>query len=250
MTDPFRCSIASEDDGATGEPIAGTAPTDVDWLLVEDAGPWPAKATAHLDATAEGARVQLVRRHGRADVGDHRARISTSAPGVVPYFLVCTNGRRDLCCAERGRPVAAALTARWPEATWETTHLGGHRFAATLVAFPSGLALGRLDADTAVAACEQLLAGTMPLDHARGRVGWPARAQYADLTLRRRHGWTGLDDVRWVSESGDHGDQGNRVTLDTPDGRTTVVVEQHPGEPRRQSCGDDKLKAAPRFLMR
>ena len=30
--------------------------------------------------------------------------------------------------------MAAALTEQWPAQTWETTHLGGHRFAATLLA--------------------------------------------------------------------------------------------------------------------
>ncbi|HEU5385864.1 MAG TPA: sucrase ferredoxin [Streptosporangiaceae bacterium] len=45
--------------------------------------------------------------------------------------LVCTNGKRDRCCAVRGRPVAAAIADATGWDTWESSHLGGHRFAAT-----------------------------------------------------------------------------------------------------------------------
>ena len=81
-----------------------------------------------------------------------------------PLWLVCTNGRRDRCCAEIGRPITAALAERWPEATWETTHLGGHRFSGTLLALPSGHTLGRLDVASAVEACAALEKGSVPVE--------------------------------------------------------------------------------------
>ncbi len=228
MTDDFRCSVASEGGAGAGtagpEPIAGTAPTEAEWLLVEQSGSWAAKATGHLaDLVARDGRAQLIRRHGgSAERGTRVFRASLDAPTAVrtvllddardvaalaqltdadytpydgPLWLVCTNGRRDVCCAERGRPVAAALAERWPEATWETTHLGGHRFAATLLALPSGVTLGRLDAGTALDACARLLAGELPLEVTRGLAGRTPPEQAADLHLRGRHGWTGLADV-------------------------------------------------------
>ena len=67
-------------------------------------------------------------------------------PVEGPLFLVCTHGRRDVCCAERGRPVAQALATAVPGATWESSHVGGDRFAGNLVAFPHGLYLGRVAA--------------------------------------------------------------------------------------------------------
>ena len=221
----FRCSTASRDDG---EHMAGTAPTETAWLLLEYAGSWGRKAVAEsrlpeevrslLDGLA-GVRVQLIRRHGGAvDAGprvftaslgrdprvetavlddvrdvldlDVAALAAGGVPGLAPYdgplWLVCTNGRRDRCCAETGRPIAAALAERWPEATWETTHLGGHRFAGTLVALPTGVTLGRLDAASAVVACGDLAEGSLPLDRARGRAGLPGPAQVAELHLRAR----------------------------------------------------------------
>ncbi len=213
-------------------------------------------------------RAQLIRRHGgrsgpgirvfRARLGEPSSLRTTViddlseltdladddlAPYDGPLWLVCTNGRRDVCCAERGRPVAAALARRWPEATWETTHLGGHRFAATLMALPSAVTLGRLDPDSAVAACAALLEGTMELDVVRGVAGRPAIAQAAALHLRAQHGWTRLDDVAPVAHDGEH------VTLRTPSGIRTVQVVAEAGPPARQSCGADKLKASPRYRV-
>ena len=47
----------------------------------------------------------------------------------APLLLVCTHGRRDACCAQFGRPTAMALARRYGTAVWETTHVGGDRFA-------------------------------------------------------------------------------------------------------------------------
>jgi hypothetical protein len=162
----------------------------------------------------------------------------------APLWLVCTNGRRDLCCAETGRPVAAALAARWPDATWETTHLGGHRFAGTLLALPSGYALGRLDPGTAVTACKELEAGRLPLDVVRGRAGLPGAAQVAELHLRRELGLEDLDDMAHVLDATVDDVDGHTVTLDAAGTTYVVRVRAADGEPRRQSCGDPKTKAA------
>ena len=274
MTDAFRCSAASLTDG---EPMVGTAPTDTSYLLVEHPGPWGRDAVAdstlpepvrtHLTGLA-GTRVQLVRRHGgapdgpgvrvfsaRPETGELRTAVLSRledlltlrprdwAPYVGPLWLVCTNGRRDRCCAELGRPVAAALAAAWPGATWETTHLGGHRFSGTLVALPSGITLGRLDAETAVAACRALVEGRVPIDHARGRSGLDPRAQVADLHLRRALGLAGLDEVRVTGLDGDD------VLLEA-DGRAwRAVVVREGGRARRQSCGDGPAKPTPVYRV-
>ena len=72
------------------------------------------------------------------------------SPGLVPteevLFCVCTHGKHDACCAEKGRPVAGALSAAYPEETWEVSHIGGDRFAGNALVLPYGLYLGRLDA--------------------------------------------------------------------------------------------------------
>lgn len=271
----FRCTAASLD---VDEAMAGTAPTDLAWLLVEYAGPWGRQAVAESRlpeevrdflAGIEGVRVQLIRRHGgvsgpgtrvfAAQLGD-RPRVWTTVlddihelldldvtslaagaeldltPYDEPLWLVCTNGRRDVCCAALGRPIASDLAARWPEATWETTHLGGHRFSGTLLALPSGVSLGRLDVDSAVAACHELEAGRLPLDAARGRAGLAPRAQVADLHLRRVLELVSSDAVAA------HRVDGDDVTLSVGAASYVVRVTESRGEPRRQSCADLKTK--------
>ena len=274
--DDFRCTAASL---ADEEPLAGTAPTDTAWLLVEHPGPWGRKAVdeARLPDEVraflgglEGVRVQLVRRPGgvagpgtrvfTAQLTADGARVGSTVlddlaelvhldvaalsagvdPGLPTYdeplWLVCTNGRRDRCCAEAGRSVAATLAGSWPEETWETTHLGGHRFAATLLALPSGLILGRLDAASAVHACREVAAGRVPVDLARGRAGLDPRAQVAELHLCRELEERRLGAVRATDV--DH----DTVTVTTPVGACTVRVTAAPGAPRRQSCADPDSK--------
>lgn len=264
----LRCSVISAEDD---EPLAATAPTDSRWLFVEQAGDWKPK----VELTRDDARVQLIRRPGGgsgrpgpigtsgrgmqvfwADVAtgevrsgfvDDVARAVDLDPADLtsyddPLWMVCTHGRRDVCCAERGRPVAAALTDRWPEETWETTHLGGHRFAATLLALPSGIALGRLTPDTVVGACEDLLEGRLPLEVVRGRAGTSAIAQAAEHHVRRRDALVGLGDVRIDRIDGDE------VILTTPRGSETLRWQpQH--TQRRQSCGGDAVKRSTTYAL-
>jgi hypothetical protein len=108
-------------------------------------------------------------------------------PVTDPLVLICTNGRRDVCCALRGRPIAAELATRHGSRVWECTHIGGHRFAPTGLSLPTGYAYGRLDLPSA----ESLLSpGTgVLLEHCRGRSTWPAAGQTAELAVR-----TAIDD--------------------------------------------------------
>lgn len=250
--DDFRCSVGSRDDG---EPLAGTAPTDSAFLFVEYPGAWGRQAVAEsrlpesvrmfLDGLS-GIRVQLIRRNGgvsgpgirlfHAVANDEGFAVRTAVLSDVNalltldlehdladhdrgLWLVCTNGRRDRCCAEIGRPITAALATRWPEETWETTHLGGHRFSGTLLALPSGHTLGRLSLDDAIEACAEVEAGGVPVELSRGRAGR-----------------SGVDQVRELHVLGGG----------SPDDE---IVEVH-GPERRQSCGDVKVKGTSRFEIR
>ena len=162
--------------------------------------------------------------------------------GLTPYehdlHLVCTNGRRDLCCAELGRPVTAALTARWPEETWETTHLGGHRFASTMLTFPGALCLGRLDPETAELAIEEVLAGRHPVGFSRGRVGVSEVAQVAQMHVVEQTALDELDQVQVI------GEERGVVRLLADGHEWQAGVRTTLSEVRRQSCGETFEKAA------
>ena len=129
----------------------------------------------------------LTDRHSRSRLNSATFR-AAQAPGLGraagPLILVCTHGRREVCCARFGRPVAVALAARFGPLVWETTHVGGDEFAANLVLLPEGAYFGRLDPRQAVIVAERALAGELELDAYRGTAGRSAGTQAAESQLR------------------------------------------------------------------
>lgn len=119
-----------------------------------------------------------------------------STPRVEPVLLVCTNGRHDACCAVRGRPVAAALAAAYPDWTWETTHTGGDRFAANLIVLPDGACYGGLDPDVAPVLVARHRRGEPDLAHLRGVTGRSPQDQAAVLAVAAELGVVPWDRAR------------------------------------------------------
>jgi hypothetical protein len=115
-----------------------------------------------------------------------------------PLLLVCTNGRKDACCAEFGRPLARALTHVHGERVWECSHVGGDRFAANLVCLPEGLYYGHVSAVAGLRIVAAYERGELELAHLRGRSGSPPLVQAADHLVRRETGLLGIDALRPV----------------------------------------------------
>ncbi len=113
-----------------------------------------------------------------------------------PLYLVCTHGTHDKCCAKFGLPVYAALTAVHPDRVWEASHLGGHRFAANVICFPTGVCYGRVTPDTAPHLIERDLHGELDLRHYRGRFSLAPPVQAAEYFLRTRLSLPRLADLR------------------------------------------------------
>ena len=147
-------------------------------------------------------RFELDRYRDLLDLPWSALREGTTDLGRTPEqpIFVCTHSARDHCCGLHGAGVARALCALAPSRVWQCSHLGGHRFAATLVALPHGIHFGRLRAEHA----EPLLAALdgerlFDLDHVRGTVRLSPQAQAAELHLRRRLGLHGLHEVQITS---------------------------------------------------
>ncbi len=107
--------------------------------------------------------------------------------------LICTNGRRDWCCARYGpgiyhEMIQAADESPGPLSIWQSSHLGGHRFAPNIVCFPQGIFYGRIEKDELVIFLNQIRQGQMYAPKARGRVSYPAPVQAAEIYLRQRLG--------------------------------------------------------------
>jgi len=180
-----------------------------------------------------------------------------AASGPQRVALTCTNGKRDLCCAVRGRPVAEALAAAPGWDSWECTHLGGHRFAATAMLLPTGDMFGWLDQRSAVMAVERFDVGQLLLSHYRGRSGQPPQVQAAlhaaavRIGDARRHAFrlAGArpvadaapgDAERWEVLVGHRAEQGREVTY-------RVTVARDASSPALLSCADELPKAETRY---
>ncbi len=185
-------------------------------------------AALRLRANELNARLILIRRYGRSSGGARECFVACTAspapwvesfilgtPGdlldidlgplrvcqrvggrpVATLYLVCTNGRHDACCAEFGRPLAAALNRARPEQTWECSHIGGDRFAANLLCFPHGIYYGRVGRDEGLEVVEAYERGLVDLAHYRGRAGLPFHVQAAEYFVRQHAQLLGTDDL-------------------------------------------------------
>jgi hypothetical protein len=126
-------------------------------------------------------------------VAGERPRFGEEA--TEPVYLACTNGRHDRCCATYGRPLALALQASHGELVWESSHVGGDRFAGNLVCLPDGHYFGRVgpaDAERVVGLHRK---GTIDLDHWRGCCIDPPVVQAAEWFARHRTGLANFDDL-------------------------------------------------------
>lgn len=223
-------------------------------------------------AEASGVRVQLIRRPGRhpdtAGRRPRRAYLAHTRPGRSwlrthtlldpsellelnfdrsahghhdgwgepvndPVMLVCTNGRRDRCCALWGRQLIGELAGRHDGSVWETTHTGGHRFAPATVLLPSGYTYGRVTAHQVEAVLSAASAGKVVTDHCRGRSCWSRAGQAAELAVREFAGEY-LSDA--LSVEAPPGEQPRVAHLDGR--RWAVAVREHELDPPRpNSCG-------------
>jgi hypothetical protein len=168
--------------------------------------------------------------------------VRRSLPSLRPtgrvHLLVCTNGRRDLCCAVKGRPVALGVAEERPEQVWEVTHTSGHRFAPTAVLLPAGTLHGRLDVASALELVSAAEHGETVLGGSRGRSTWPPAAQAAELAVREEHGVRGLDDLE-VTGHGEVTDGSWETVVRHRDGRSWLVhiAAEESEASRSESCG-------------
>jgi hypothetical protein len=160
---------------------------------------------------------------------DDLLELDLTAPGEPlghPLLLVCTHGKHDRCCARYGRPLYQALDEQAEEDwVWQSSHIGGDRFAGNAVFLPEGLYFGRVgpgdaggvavlrpgDAGYAGGAprrheawpvLDEYLAGRIHLEHYRGRACYPFAVQAAERAVREATGLTGIDDLQLAGRDG------------------------------------------------
>ena len=201
------------------------------WLLTGDVTDAAQLLGLPFDALASG------------DPGPALAALPALARSREPALLVCTNARRDVCCAVRGRPVALEAAAARPGQVWECSHTGGHRFAPTAVVLPHGQTWARLTPELAVDALDAAADGRVPASllgpvHDRGRSVLPPPAQAAESFVRHRIGEVDLTALS-VGVGADTGPDRWSCTVSHRDGRSwDVLATRASGHGERpDSCG-------------
>jgi hypothetical protein len=101
-----------------------------------------------------------------------------------PLYLICTNARRDQCCARYGLPAYKTMVNQTGSRVWQCSHLGGHRFAPTALFLPHGINYGRFNANEIGQIMSDYDQGIIQLAYLRGRVCYDSPAQAADYFLR------------------------------------------------------------------
>jgi hypothetical protein len=122
------------------------------------------------------------------------------APGLVDV-LVCTHGKRDVCCGSDGTRAYSDLVALGLPGVrfWRTSHTGGHRFAPTAVTFPDGRAWAAVDAALLAGIITRTVDPAVAATHDRGCAAFSdAFAQAADSAVLAAEGWSWLDGPRRV----------------------------------------------------
>lgn len=204
-------------------PIVGTAPRESSYLVIELAKPWPSKlkkldrvksfikaldratkgytdrpkvlATPSLDSGQDQA--MLIRWDGTQALSQSvefkpeavaEALAHPATGQAEPIYLVCTHGSRDRCCGTLGYPVYRALKDNSVRRVLQVSHLGGHRYAPLVLAFPEWRFFGQVTPQRALSLDQSLGQGEAYLEGYRGNGRLGSEAQVAEAELWSRYG--------------------------------------------------------------
>ncbi len=171
-------------------------------------------------------------------------------------IAVCTHGKHDVCCAVKGRPLAAALSDARPDAVWECSHVGGDRFAPNVVVLPFGWYFGRVDPADAGPFTRAIVAGQLPLRQYRGRSAYVPAVQAAQHFAAEQRGnelATDLVAADAFRPLGCErvGESSWRVELQDVAGRAVEAIVHRDPDPHavRLTCSADTARHPPIFRL-
>jgi|GEM_PF-807743 len=168
---------------------------------------------------------------------------------IKELYAVCTNGKHDPCCSTFGIPVYNAMLQHSDADTvWQVTHIGGHRLAATLIAFPQGIYYGHLDASNAEEIITNHTAGYMVTYKYRGRGAYGAHnfdegthkaISAGEHHIRETAKKYAIDDLTFTAVDAIGEMQWNVSFTDNNGTQHQVTVQTAMSEPRLSSCNED-----------
>jgi hypothetical protein len=143
------------------------------------------------------------------------AGLASAGPAPGTDVLVCTHGRRDVCCGSLGTELAIQLSAPVPREDVRfrrTSHTGGHRFAPTFLVLPQGTGW----AFASVELVNQVLDRSVPFSsvaaHYRGCAGLAGpQVQALERAVLCSVGWELLDLPRAGRPTGEGTTEGGQI---------------------------------------
>jgi hypothetical protein len=194
----------------------------------------PRLVVAHVRSGFDDGRFAgYARRQAAVVDGDLGAAVADALGGVTSEagapggrgrdLLVCTHGRRDVCCGSLGTELALGTQALdLPEGVrcLRTSHTGGHRFAPTFIVLPEGTAWAFADLDLVLRVMWRRGSAADVVDRYRGcsGLGGP-RVQALEREVFRIVGWDLLDRPRVARELGE---EVVELAVDNPNGTVDV----------------------------
>ena len=267
----MSCTLSSLD--AQEPMIASTLEHISRWVLVEQPKAWPARPSLDDLHVCEEERAMIARavripgtrmqwiRNTSPDTSAHRIFLCEDqqlylahketkelipkqmSPYEESLILVCTHGNRDRCCGVLGGVIYSKAHKQSPHRVWQASHLGGHRFAPTLLVLPQGMMYGRIEESDIPGLLEHPSNTPFSCDRLRGVPQWPKEVQVAAHALWKRES-TAIDSFSSTSLSDDTW----CVSLTYGKKQSDyVVAKESLGISIAASCADTKTKELFRY---
>ncbi|MBI4836693.1 MAG: hypothetical protein HY817_05560 [Candidatus Abawacabacteria bacterium] len=118
------------------------------------------------------------------------------------HFFICTNGKHDPCCAKYGSNLFLTVASQCDN-VWQTTHLGGDRFAANVLSLPHGAYYRRVDQPGLASIIANEKAQKVTLAHFAGRSCYSRAIQAGECLVREKAQLYGWQDLQLEQFEGD-----------------------------------------------
>ncbi len=196
--------------------------------------------------------ITLARYEDLIDEDIHEIVSNKSSEIKEPVFLICTNGEHDKCCGKFGMPVyLGTAEGAYGQNTWQTTHIGGHRFASTFVCLPHGLYYGRVrEGKTAEEIFGEYKNGRVDPASYRGRSCYSAPVQAAEYFLRKE---TGIREISafYLESAAENNGEFIAEFKSGPEEKTYEIKLRKLESTLKtlKSCGDKQRSFVPQYIL-
>ena len=193
---------------------------------------------------------------GSIDLNSLDKNFSIAAEKNTRDIMLCCHGQRDPCCGTFGLEIYNYLrnhskTQQENCRIWKTSHIGGHKFAPTLIEFPSMRVWGHITQESAEKISFQHEPVSDLIHNYRGFSGFQHPfEQVAEKDFFQEMSWNYPDKmpIKWRSKKNKE-DHSGSIEILNRNGAVffSSIVKQTGSSASQASCFDSKIKSYPLF---